>query len=75
MEFEKTNAPAQLKTDLKYKERGLRAKCNFVYDTNTSSICWWCDFFNSNKRKCEKHHPLPEVNQTCPYIQSTGANQ
>ena len=109
-ECEKTEAPAQLKSDLKYElddvvsiemkvasegenknktiisfkngseltvlpARGQRAKCNFVEDGNTSAICYWCDFFNSEKKKCKKHHPLPEVNQTCPYIQSTGANQ
>ena len=128
-ECEKTEAPAQLKSDLKYDEakeliatpenigaalkfisqkmdeereakllydnakkmlekvgvtliepkdepkRGKRAKCNFIEDGNTSAICYWCDFFNSEKKKCKKHHPLPEVNQTCPYIQSTGANQ
>ena len=109
-EFEKTEAPAQLKSDLKYElddvvsiemkvasegenknktiisfkngseltvlpARGQRAKCNFIEDGNTSAICYWCDFFNSEKKKCKKHHPIPEVNQTCPYIQSTGANQ
>lgn len=108
-ECEKTEAPAQLKSDLEYDEkpvyvthnetadrtiirfkngsyielkpteekpkRGKRIKSNFIEDGNTSVICYWCDFFNSEKKKCKKHHPLPEVNQTCPYIQSTGANQ
>lgn len=108
-EFEKTEAPAQLKSDLEYDEkpvyvthnetadrtvirfkngsyielkpteekpkRGQRIKGNFIEDGNTSAICYWCDFFNSEKKKCKKHHPLPEVNQTCPYIQSTGANR
>ena len=134
-EFEKTEAPAQLKSDLEYDEaeiiyknaeamlekagvrlispvcgdckyfandgllqcpcdkhnqyvyrralgcqdfeavRGKRIKGNFIEDGNTSAICYWCDFFNSEKKKCKKHHPLPEVNQTCPYIQSTGANR
>jgi hypothetical protein len=107
-ECEKTEAPAQLKSDLEYDEkpvyvthdetvdktivhfkdgsyielkpaeepkRGQRVKGNFIEDGNTSAICYWCDFFNSEKKKCKKHHPLPEVNQTCPYIQSTGANQ
>lgn len=76
-ECEKTEAPAQLKSDLEYDEakRGQRVKGNFIEDGNTSAICYWCDFFNSEKKKCKKHHPIPEVNQICPYIQSTGANQ
>ena len=110
VECEKTDAPAELKSDLKYEledvvsvelkvasegenknktiisfkngseltvlpGRGLRAQGNFIEDANTASICWWCDFFNSNKNKCKKHHPIPGPGLTCPYIQSTGANQ
>ena len=87
-ECEKTEAPAQLKSDLEYDEapvyvthdetvdrtivhfkngsyielkpaeepkRGQRVKGNFIEDGNTSAICYWCDFFNSEKKKCKRN--------------------
>ena len=37
-------------------------------------ICWWCDFFNSEKRSCT--HKNPDIDKLgCHSLQSTGGNR
>ena len=40
----------------------------------TLDICWWCDFFNSEKRSCEQKDP--DIDRYgCHSSQSTGGNR
>ena len=37
-------------------------------------VCWWCDFFNSEKRSCK--HKNPDIDKLgCHSLQSTGGNR